>query len=92
MIYKALRKVKIRSGRSHHWNYIGYLPKGSVVVINQIKGRIGRVAFEKGNGAFKKAGWVTLYTKVKQQLLKKYNPNRKDYELVISSVGHANVE
>jgi len=92
MAYKTLRKVKIRAGKSGHSNHVGYLPKGSVVVINQIKGRSGRVVFEDGNRGFKKAGWVTLYTQDKQQLLKKYNLKCKDYGLVVSSVEDAKVE
>jgi len=90
MAYKTLRKVQIRSGKSHHSNNIGYLPKGSVVVINQ--GRSGRVVFEEENGGFQNVGWVTLYTQDKHQFLKKYNPKRKDDGLVVSSVGDIKVE
>jgi len=72
--YKTLRRVKMRSGKSGYSRDIGYLPKGSVVVINQIKGRSGRVVIKQKDGLFKRAGWVTLYTKEKKELLKIYNP------------------
>merc|ERR1712060_267721 len=65
--YKALRRVKMRSGKSGFSRDIGYLPKGSVVVINQIKGRSGRVVIKQKDGLFKRAGWVTLYTKEKKE-------------------------
>jgi len=58
--YKTLRRIKMRSARSGYSKDIGYLPKGSVVVINQIKGRSGRVVFKEKNGWLKTAGWVTL--------------------------------
>jgi len=72
--YKALRRVKMRSGKSGCSKDIGYLPKGSVVVINQIKGRSGRVVIKQKDGLFKRAGWVTLYTKEMKELLTIYNP------------------
>jgi len=77
MVYRTLRKVKLRSGKSSLAKNIGYLPKGSVVVINQTKGRSGRVVFQEEDGKFKKAGWVTLHTENKQPLLKKYTPRSK---------------
>jgi len=75
--YTTLRKVKLRSGKSSHSKDVSYLPKGSIVVINQIKGRSGRVVFQNKDGKFLKAGWVTLYTKDKLQLLKRLNPDEK---------------
>jgi len=86
VVYKTLRKVKLRSGKSGHAKDIGYLPKGSVVVINQIKGRSGRVVFQQEDGGFKKAGWVTLYTQDKQQLLKKFYPKMEDQAVKVSSI------
>jgi len=75
--YKALRNVKIRSGKSVRTDTAGYLAKGSVVVINQIKGRSGRVVVPEPNGDFTKVGWVTLYTHDRQQLMEKVNYNRQ---------------
>jgi len=91
-IYKTLRKVKMRSGKSGHAKPIGYLPKGSVVVINQIKGRSGRVVFQDENGGFTKAGWVTLYTQDKQQLLRKYNPKTNLSGFTVSSLAGVTTE
>jgi len=86
VVYKTLRKVKLRSGKSGHAKDIGYLPKGSVVVINQIKGRSGRVVFQQEDGGFKRAGWVTLYTQDKHQLLKKFYPKMKQQAVTVSSI------
>jgi len=75
--YKALRNAKIRSGKSVRSDTISYLTKGAVVVINQIKGRSGRVVVLHSNGEFKKIGWVTLYTHDRQQLMERLNYNRQ---------------
>jgi len=75
--YKALRNAKIRSGKSVRSDTISYLTKGAVVVINQIKGRSGRVVVLQPNGEFKKVGWVTLYTHDRQQLMERLNYNRQ---------------
>jgi len=74
--YKTLRNAKIRSGKSVRTDGVGYLQKGSVVVINQIKGRSGRVVHPGRNGEFIKVGWVTLYTHDGQQLLEKVTCKR----------------
>jgi len=74
--YKTLRNAKIRSGKSVRTDGVGYLQKGSVVVINQIKGRSGRVVHPQRNGEFIKVGWVTLYTHDGQQLLEKVTCKR----------------
>jgi len=74
--YKTLRNAKIRSGKSVRTDGVGYLHKGDVVVINQIKGRSGRVVRPQHNGELRKVGWVTLYTHDRQQLLEKVNPKR----------------
>jgi len=71
--YKTFYKVKIRSGKSVRSADLGYLPKGSVVIINQVKGRSGRVVFPQDDGEFVKVGWVTLYTDDRQLLRKCVN-------------------
>jgi len=76
--YKTLRKVKLRAGKSGEAKVIGYLPKGSLVLINQIKGRRGRVVIQKENGRYKNLGWVSLLTEDKKQLLKKCNPSTNE--------------
>merc|ERR550534_2752751 len=73
---ETLRNAKIRSGKSVRTDGVGYLQKGSVVVINQIKGRSGRVVHPQRNGEFIKVGWVTLYTHDGQQLLEKVTCKR----------------
>jgi len=80
--YKALRNAKIRSGKSVRSDIVSYLTKGSVVVINQIKGRSGRVVVLLPNGDFNKVGWVTLYTHDRQQLMEKYNYNRQGEKMI----------
>jgi len=75
--YKALRNAKIRAGKSVRSDIVSYLTKGSVVVINQIKGRSGRVVVPQPNGDFNKVGWVTLYTHDRQQLMEKLNYNKR---------------
>lgn len=72
LAYVALCKVKIRSGKSMHSDHIRNIRKGTVVVINQIKGRCGRVVLHHENGEFEKVGWVTLHTHDKQQLLQRH--------------------
>jgi len=75
--YKTLQGVKTRSGKSGYSIDIGYLPKGSVVAINHIKYRSGRVVVKQKYGGLRTAGWVTLYTKQKKELLKIYIPFRE---------------
>jgi len=62
------------------------------VVINQIKGRSGRVVVKQEAGGYKKAGWVTLYTQEKQQLLKKYNPKTKNEAIALSCIDTETIE
>jgi hypothetical protein len=69
--YVTLQTVQIRSGKPIHSNLVCILPRGTVLVINQIKGRSGRVVVQLENGEFEKVGWVTLYTYDQQQLLQK---------------------
>jgi len=54
--YKALRPANIRSGKSVRTDIIGKISKGSVVVINQIKGRSGRIVVPQDHGDFTKVG------------------------------------
>jgi len=75
--YKTLRKTKIRAGRSAHTDIIGHISKGSVVLINQIKGRSGRIVDPQPDGRYTKVGWVTLYTHNRQQILEKVGYERK---------------
>merc|ERR1719220_2514632 len=55
--YKTFHKVKVRAGKSVRSAHLGYLDKGSIVVINQVKGRSGRVVLQQDNGEYVKVGW-----------------------------------
>merc|ERR550534_3567687 len=77
LVFRTLVKVKLRSGKSYRAKDLGFLPKGAVVLINQIKGRSGRVVFREEDGSFKTRGWVCLFTENKRLLLKRYNQKTK---------------
>jgi len=81
--YKVLRNAWIRSGKSVRSESVSYLTRGSVVVINQIKGRSGRVVVLQPNGDFNKVGWVTLYTHDRQQLLQKLNHSGQGVRMIM---------
>jgi len=74
ILYKALRKVNVRSGKPGDKNSVSWLPKGSVATINRINGRSGRVAVQQQNVEYTKTGWVTLHTQDKLPLLEKFSP------------------
>jgi len=75
--YKTLRKAKIRAGKPARTDIIGHLSKGSVVLINQIKGRSGRIVTPQPDGCYTKVGWVTLYTRNRQQVLERLDYKRE---------------
>merc|ERR1719204_1189285 len=68
--YKALHSVTIKSGKSFSSPVIGQLLEDSIVLINQTKGRRGRVVLRNSNGEFVNVGWVPLFTNEGQQLLR----------------------
>jgi len=68
--YKALHTVTIKGGKSFSSPLIGQLLENSVVLINQTKGRRGRIVLRKSNGEFANVGWVPLFTNEGQQLLR----------------------
>jgi len=74
IFFKALGKVRIRSGKLGDTNSVSFLPKGSVVTFNRINGRSGMVVVHQQNGEHTKRGWVTLYTRDKLPLLEKFSP------------------
>jgi len=70
--YVTLCEVQIRAGKSVNANVVGELNEGQTVVINQIKGRSGRIVEQEVNGRNTNKGWVTLFTsKGKQRLVEK---------------------
>jgi len=60
--YMALCEVQIRGGKSASSKVVGELKARQTVVINQIKGRSGRVVVKGENGKYTKKGWVSLFT------------------------------
>jgi len=70
--YKTRQNVAIQRGKSFSSVILGHLLKGSIVLINQIKGRKGRIIQRKENGEVVNIGWVPLFTNEGQQLLTKY--------------------
>jgi len=76
--YKALCSVDIRSAKSGKGHVVGELKEGQIVVLNQIKGRNGRIVERKKNGVYKKVGWVPLRTGDGVRLLENLEANIKD--------------
>jgi len=70
--YKALHTVTIQKGKSFSSCIVGQLLENSIVIINQIKGRRGRIVLKKPNGELQVVGWVPLFTRKGQQLLAKH--------------------
>jgi len=68
--YKVLHSVTIWSGKSFSSPVIGKLLEDSIVLINQTKGRRGRVVLRNSNGEFVNVGWVPLFTNEGHQLLR----------------------
>merc|ERR1719204_189111 len=68
--YKVLHSATIYSGKSFSSPVIGKLLEDSIVLINQTKGRRGRVVLRNSNGEFVNVGWVPLFTNEGHQLLR----------------------
>jgi len=77
--YLTLCQVQVRAGKSGNANVTGELEAGQIVVINQIKGRSGRIVEERKNGEYVKKGWVTLHRSRGRQLLVKCNATMKEW-------------
>merc|ERR550534_1318848 len=60
--YKALTRCLKRKGKSFKTKSNGYLEKGDIVLINQLKNRRGRLVKPKDNGEYEPYGWVTVHT------------------------------
>jgi len=69
--YMTLRDVQVRVGKSVTSKVVGELSDKQIVVINQIKGRSGRVVEKTQDGKYTKLGWVPLFTASGRQLLVK---------------------
>jgi len=73
MVYKALHKVTIQKGKTWSSCIVGQLLKNSIVLINQIKGRRGRIVLRKPNGELLVVGWIPLSTSKGRLLMAKYH-------------------
>jgi len=62
LVYKVLHSVPIKSGKSFSSPVIGQLLEDSIVIINQTKGRRGRLIMRNSNGEFVNVGWVPIFT------------------------------
>lgn len=69
--YKALQDVPVKSGKAFSSSVVGQLLVGSIVLINQIKGRNGRMVQRNTNGELVSIGWVPLFTREGHKLLAK---------------------
>jgi len=71
--YRTLCEVQMRRGKPATSKILGELNAGQTVVINQIKGRSGRVVEKDQSGKYVKKCWVSLFTASGRQLLVKCN-------------------
>jgi len=76
--YMAVRATNIRAGKLANSNVIGELEGGKIVVVNQIKGRSGRIIEKKKNGLYNVVGWASLHTANGQPCLVRFQANRDE--------------
>jgi len=69
--YKALSRVTVRSGKSFKSEIIGHIYKGTIVTVNQCKGRRARLIRNTSKGTIE-IGWVSLHTRYSLQLLTQF--------------------
>jgi hypothetical protein len=69
--YKVLSRVTVRTGKSLKSEIIGHIYKGTIVTVNQIKGRRARVIRSTINETIQ-IGWVSLHTSCSLQLLTQF--------------------
>jgi len=69
--YKVLSRVTVRGGKSLKSEIIGHIYKGTIVTVNQCKGRRARVVRNTNNGTME-IGWVSLHTSYSLQLLTQF--------------------
>jgi len=88
--YMALCEVQIRAGRSATSKVVGELNARQTVVINQIKGRSGRVVEKRESGKYTKKGWVSLFTASGRQLLVMCYVNMNEMQQIDEQQGTGN--
>jgi len=75
--YVTLCKVEVRAGKTPCAKVLRELNEGQIVVINQIKGRSGRIVEFSPNRGYVKKGWVSMCTSKGRQLLVKYKASKR---------------
>jgi len=68
IMFRALYRLKIRSGKALSREAIGWVKKNDLVIVNQVKGRRARLIVAEEGRIFI-WGWVSLYTSNGLQLL-----------------------
>jgi len=85
--YMTLCEVQIRAGKSATSKVVGELNARQTVVINQVKGRSGRVVEKDQNGIYTKKGWVSLFTASGRQLLVRCDVNMSELQQIDEQQG-----
>lgn len=83
IMFKALSKLKIRSGKAFSRNVLGWVRKNDLVMVNQVKGRRARLLSWE-NGA--NLGWVSLHTSNGIQLLEQTDLSLKEVILLVDEL------
>jgi len=81
IMFKALYRLKIRSGKAFSRDVLGWVNKGDLVIVNQVKGRRARLMFIE-NGMISNLGWVSLHTSEGIQLLEQTDVSLGDLTLL----------
>jgi len=80
IMFKALRRLKMRSGKAFSRDVLGWINKDDLVIVNQVKGRRARLMFVE-NGEISNLGWVSLHTSNGDQLLEQTDVSLDDVQL-----------
>jgi len=90
IMFKALRRLKMRSGKAFSRDVLGWINKDELVIVNQVKGRRARLMFVE-NGKISNLGWVSLHTSNGDQLLEQTEVSLNDWKLLdIGLTSHCN--
>jgi len=79
IMFKALHPLKIRSGKAFSRNVLGFVQKGDLVIVNQVKGRRARLMRVDN---MSNLGWVSLHTSEGVQLLEQTDVSIEDWKLL----------
>lgn len=67
--YIVINQVAFRVGKSLKSKVLGYLAKGTVVIVNELEKQNGRVVERNEDGRYKIVGWVATHSITHLQLL-----------------------